>query len=273
VSRLAKKFGVPYGCVGCSLGESFSFNGALWLKEFLRGSSFTIIRDPVSGARLKEFGVSQYKVFIDSAICTKDVIKIKRKPFTGNLGINTLSYVRHPRITRLDYHRYVESMKDLIIRVAGTPRLGFKRVILFNTGGAADVRASEFLYSQVKPRLSNVDVKVCRKMESLGELCYLFSQCDVVIGSRLHSGIIAKSYDIPIIGIDWDKKVAGFYEMTDLKEFCFDYKTFDVEMLINALEKIKDRNFHQDTNVVGHISELKRLPSYICQRVGVKEKV
>ncbi len=272
-SRLAKKFGVPYGCIGCSVGESFSFNGARWLKEFLRGSSFIIVRDPVSGARLKEFGVSQYRVFIDSAICTKDVIKIERKPFTGNLGINALSYVRQPQITRWDYHRYIEVMKNLVIRVAQTPQLDFKQVILFNTGGSVDTRAGKFLYSQVKARLSNIDVRVCRKMESLEELCHVVSQCDVIIGSRLHSSVIAKSYDIPIIGIDWDKKVAGFYEMIDLKEFCFDYKTFDVEMLINALEKIKAHNLHQDTNVAGHISEFKRLPSYICQQVGIKEKV
>ncbi len=272
-SRLAKKFGVPYGCIGCSVGESFSFNGARWLKEFLRGSSFIIVRDPVSGARLKEFGVSQYRVFIDSAICTKDVIKIERKPFTGNLGINVLSCVRHPRVTRRDYYRYIEVMKNLVIRVAQTPQLDFKRVILFNTGGSADTHAGKFLHSQVKPRLSNVDVRVCRKMESLGELCHVVSQCDVVIGARLHSSIIAKSYGVPIIGIDWDKKVAEFYEMLNLTDFCFDYRTLDVEMIINALAKIKARNFHQDTNVAGHISEFKRLPSYICQQVGIKEKV
>jgi polysaccharide pyruvyl transferase WcaK-like protein len=268
-SRLVRNLGVPYGCVGVSVGEIFSLKGRQWLKEFLSGNSFIILRDRISGIHLQKLGVSQYKVYIDPAICTRDIIKVERGLFKGVIGINILSYVRRPHITKRHYYRYLEVMKKLIIRIAETLQLGFKQVILFNTGEPDDVHASQILYFQLRKKLKNIDIKVCRKMQNLEELCYLVSQCDVVIGARLHASIISKSYGIPIIGIDWGKKVAGFYEMIKLKDFCFDYRTCNAKLLMQSIQRIKADNFCQKTNLEEHIKEVRKMPDYIAQKAGL----
>ena len=270
-SRLVKNLGVPYGCVGCSVGETFSRNGARWLTKFLEGSSFIILRDPISGIYLQKLGTFQYEVYIDSTICTKEIISFERATLKGIIGINILSYVYFSQITRCNYQRYIKVMRNLIMRIDEMPHLGFKQVILFNAGESDDMYASQALYSQVRGKLNNLNIRVCKKMRNLEELSYVVSQCDVVIGTRLHSSIISKSFGIPIIGIAWAKKVAGFYEMINLKQYCFDYKTFNAEMLVSAIKSIKSNDFCQKAEVEEHVRKLRKLPKYITQKTGIKE--
>ena len=270
-SRLARKIEVPYGCVGCSVGETFSCSGGRWLKEFLADCSFVTLRDSMSGISIRKLGVTEHMVYIDSAIRIGEIIKKERDSAKGILGINVLSYVLHPRITRRGIRRYFNVLRRLIERIDKMPELGLRQVVLFNTGETSDMRAALKLYDQVKSGLRNLGIKVCNKMQRLEDMCGVISQCDVVIGTRLHSSIIPKSYGIPIIGIDWDRKVSGFYEMIGLKEFCFDYETFDVEMIIDAIEKIKSNHFNQESGLEEQIGRFNALPRYIFQKAGIAE--
>ena len=65
--------------------------------------------------------------------------------------------------------------------------------------------------------------------KSVEELCDVVTKCDIVIATRMHAGIVAKSYNIPIIGINWDKKISGFYQMIGLKDWYVDYSTCSAE--------------------------------------------
>jgi len=264
-SKLVKKLGKPYGCVGCSVGETFSYNGARWLKQFLGGSSFVTVRDPISGHLLEKLGVPEYRVYADTALSISNIIMAEKRSFKGVIGINVLSYVH--QVKKSSYRKYLRVLEESILKVVELPQLGLKQVILFNSGERKDVNVARLLHYQVQQKAGNPYIKVCRQIQNLAEICYLVSNCDVVVGSRLHSSIISKSYGTPIIGIAWDKKVTGFYEMLKLKSFCFDYKTVNSEMLIQAIEVIKNSNFHQDSAIRELLAELEELPEYVVRKM------
>jgi polysaccharide pyruvyl transferase WcaK-like protein len=270
-SRLAKNLGIPYGCVGCSVGEVFSKQAVVWLKEFLDGCSFITLRDPLSGTNIKQLGDYQYGIFIDSAICTNEIIDIKDCTPKKTLGINVLSYVHSPSITKHNCQGYLRAIKDLVVRIDEKPQLGFKQIILFNTGGILDTQSSAFLCSQMTPALKNIKIKVCKKFNSLQQLCQIISGCNLIICTRLHCSIISNSLGIPTLGISWSKKVTGFYEMINLKEFCFDYKTVNAEILFRALQAIESQGFTQNVDLGEYLPSLKKLPKKVVNITNAKK--
>ena len=268
-SRIAKSLGIPYGCVGCSVGEVLSKQAIVWLREFLDGCSFVTLRDPLSGTLLKQLGDYKYDVFIDSAICTNEIVNIKNCHSEKTIGINVLSYVGHPFMTKRDYQRYLEAIKKLVIRIDGKPQLGFKQIILFNTGGLLDMQSSASLYSQIRPALKNLKINVCRRFNNLQQLCQTISECNLIVCTRLHCSIISNSLGIPTIGISWSKKVTGYYEMINLKEFCFDYETVNAEMLFRALQSIEPQDFVQNIDLDAHLQLLRTLPEKVVNMTNI----
>ncbi|WP_163850752.1 polysaccharide pyruvyl transferase family protein [Pseudooceanicola aestuarii] len=43
-------------------------------------------------------------------------------------------------------------------------------------------------------------------------LAHLIARCDAVVAHRLHACIVAHSYGLPVLGLSWDKKLAGFLD-------------------------------------------------------------
>lgn len=134
-SRLVREARLPYGCVGCSVGEAHSTRGRKWFSEFLAGASFVALRDPISSKYVQQLGVADARVFIDSAIRTSELVRRDRADKGGVIGINVLSRVRHPNVTGSGYRRYVDTMVEFLRQMASDRTLGITRIMLFNTGG------------------------------------------------------------------------------------------------------------------------------------------
>lgn len=66
---------------------------------------------------------------------------------------------------------------------------------------------------------------------------------DSIISMRLHSLIIAYSFDIPTIAISWDEKVKKFYKKINREDFCYnlyDAKLFNSKKLLDKISKEYD---------------------------------
>ena len=114
------------------------------------------------------------------------------------------------------------------------------------------------VYSNILGKLKNLEVLITDRLGNLYSLCNVINKCDVVIGTRMHSCVIAKSYDVPIIGISWDKKIDGFFEMIGLGDFCLGLDEFNSSSILDRLKRIKENSFIQQSDMNEQVKILKR---------------
>jgi colanic acid/amylovoran biosynthesis protein len=67
-----------------------------------------------------------------------------------------------------------------------------------------------------------------------------FASADVVIGTRLHSCLIALEAGTPAIALVYQPKTQGTYELLGLDEYCFDVETFRAEEVTALASAVSD---------------------------------
>ena len=112
---------------------------------------------------------------------------------------------------------------------------------IFTNGSNTDQLFAKYLLKKMNLDEKKYLVNKPRKPEELINTINSFNQ---IISMRLHSLIIAYSYDIPSIAISWDKKVNAFFDKINRHKLCFNL--FECEKILNAeieaydLEKKKE---------------------------------
>jgi colanic acid/amylovoran biosynthesis protein len=86
----------------------------------------------------------------------------------------------------------------------------------------------------------------------------LFASLAVVIGTRLHSCIIAMSAGTPAIGLAYQPKTLGTYRLLGLEELCLDVEAFDPDAVIRLATEVADPSSPR-RNVVTERVEATRL--------------
>src|SRR5699024_2563931 len=76
------------------------------------------------------------------------------------------------------------------------------------------------------------------------ELLELYGTLKILIGTRMHSMIIALTQRIPIIGISWQQKVDSLFEICNDSNSVFKY-----EMLGDSVQKIVESFKQKDLNL------------------------
>lgn len=84
------------------------------------------------------------------------------------------------------------------------------------------------------------------------ELVGVITKYKSIISMRLHSLIIAYSYDIPSVSICWDKKVRTFFNKINRIDYCFDFNNFDFNV-IN--DNICGYDMNKKNTIVSSINE------------------
>ena len=77
-------------------------------------------------------------------------------------------------------------------------------------------------------------------INSLEELLNFYKTQDLLIGTRMHSLIIAYTQSLPIIGIVWQNKVYGFMEHVGLEKYCFQLNmvSLDISKMYNTAQQL-----------------------------------
>ena len=102
---------------------------------------------------------------------------------------------------------------------------------MFTTGEGAD----ELVANDVYIRLNSSKVFVERP-QNLDDMISIYNKADVVISTRLHSAILALNCDVPVLAVNWDSKVAGFFSSVGLSDNLIDID--DCEDTVNKLEGV-----------------------------------
>ena len=82
------------------------------------------------------------------------------------------------------------------------------------------------------------------KVNGLKNLIDLYNEIDVLIGTRMHSMIIAYTMHVSLIGLSWQPKVDAFFSIVDEKAFLFNFEEMhkNINEIKNAtVERLKNR--------------------------------
>ena len=168
----------------------------------------------------------------DSAVWTKETYKIIRKK-TNTIGIGVI----RPNI--FEKYLYSVSERKLLKMYADTIKLLKKEgynVKLFTNGAISDQNFFDKLKTYMKLGKS-FDKMVEPRSKTAEDLVNLISTYDIVLGTRLHSNIIAYSLGIPTVSIVWNVKQLMFAEINGIEEYFITKENFNAEYIVDKIKK------------------------------------
>lgn len=178
----------------------------------LKKCDFVSFRDKRSLEYLKNAGhpaayASVDPVFLLPEVETFEQLKAQKK-LQQRIGICVIDY-RITGCSRKDYLNYLKDMKNLIHDLAAAK----KEIILFSSE-VQDYETIETLYADFlkEPQVNVVFVK------EKEDLLALYQSLNLVIGTRMHSMIVAVSQFVPIIGLSWQQKVVEMFKNLGIEE-------------------------------------------------------
>lgn len=105
------------------------------------------------------------------------------------------------------------------------------------------------IISQLEKHIKEKNEKITENInvvyvKSIEDLLEFYQNQDLVIGTRMHSLIIAFTQYIPIIAISWQDKVTGFMNYVNLSQYCYNLNDVNdqLEKIYNDSEKLINEN-------------------------------
>lgn len=157
----------------------------------------------------------------DPAILCNDFFNVN-KIESFNLGIGIMFSPRQSPIVQKKFWK--EVLKELYSK-----KIQFK---IFTNGSMCDQSFVEQILKELKLNQSSY---LMSRPTNPEELILCINSFNAIISMRLHSLIISYSYNIPTLGISWDKKVNEFYKKIKYNNHCLNFKSDIKEILKFAL--------------------------------------
>lgn len=130
-------------------------------------------------------------------------------------------------------------------------------LILFNT----EQKDYDTVYEVYRNFLKNDRVHI-KKINNDSDLFEIYSQLKLLIGTRMHSLIIAYSQNIPIIGLSWQQKVNAMFSLLEDNKSVFplfEMRNNMDQILSRTVEKINSPDFLKHNEISKKLRVLDRI--------------
>lgn len=252
--KLAKKKNKKIFIISVGAGPILTKKSQKLFSDALNMADYITVRDENSKILLKDIlNVKQHiEVSGDPALLLDNV----RKGFTNkekkNIAISIIPFGKKDFFNLKWYKEsnyYMEMYEKLIVYLFNK-----NPSIVFNLFSSAytDYEVILQLEKQIKEKnkkITEENLKVVY-IKSLDDLLEFYQKQDLVIGTRMHSLIIAFTQFIPIIAISWQDKVDGFMNYIGMSQHCYNLNNVSDELdriykeserLINESQKNKEK--------------------------------
>nr|WP_106783680.1 polysaccharide pyruvyl transferase family protein [Lysinibacillus timonensis] len=214
-AMMAKNSKVPYVVYGCGAGPLNTGLGKWFIRYMAKHAKNISVRDPESKALLEQIGVKrEVHVIGDPAFS----LEVERKGYSElpiKIGVTAVPYFNAsywPTGDETKYNHYIEGMAKNLDRVLDENNA---EVTFFATKYPQDADVTKDIQSKMKHQDKTSIIEENLKPEKLLDLSSTF---DVLIGTRLHSLILATDAKTPVIGVSYHRKVNDFLQMAGLGE-------------------------------------------------------
>lgn len=96
------------------------------------------------------------------------------------------------------------------------------RVLLFSNGAREDQAFAELVLAHSGLTRARLDgsLEIAPRPERPEDLLLVLKKVSAIAAHRLHACIAAYSLNIPCVGLDWDRKMSGFFRSIDREQYC-----------------------------------------------------
>jgi polysaccharide pyruvyl transferase WcaK-like protein len=154
-------------------------------------------------------------------------------------------------------NEYVTKLADL---VAGLARDGYE-VRLFGHSRIPEMDQDDVAIADLVVRAAGAEPRVRLDEEgATGDVRVLrrvFEAMSLVVGTRLHSCIIAMAAGTPALGLAYQPKTVGTYDLLGLRDLCLDVETFDPDELGDKVRKLLSGEGEASARVNEAVDEVK----------------
>lgn len=240
--ELCKKNNKPVIVSSIGMGPFSNSNQLTKAVLSLKDANYISFRDRKSYETYAQFGGENCHLSTDPAYTLGKSSLIRAKQYVSINIINPAVF--------LDSLEEIDSVKARYIElVQAVQNRGFD-IRIFTT----DIRDYDFAKMNIAEKF---DIPIV-SAASISELLKLYSQTTLVIGTRMHSMIIALTQGIPIIGLKWQEKVGELFSYLELDEYCHAIMRVRPEMILDQVEGICNGNSTQSERYIHDIVEKQK---------------
>ena len=221
---MAKNSNVPYVVYGCGAGPIHTSFGKWSLRFLCRFAESISVRDPESKQLLESIGVRRpISIIGDPAFTLKAPTK-KQSATPTKIGVSAVPFYNlnyWPQGSEAKYKAYVVGMARNLDEVAKEFPV---KITFFGTKYPQDVEVTKHIKHEMKYQ-ENVEIIEANLQPE--EILRVTSEQDIIIGTRLHSLILATDTETPVIAVSYHQKVNNFMKLAGLSEYCMSMEAIE----------------------------------------------
>lgn len=218
-AMMAKQSKTPYVVYGCGAGPLQTNLGKWFIRNMCKYAQNVSVRDPQSAQLLKSIGVTkQVDVIGDPAFSLRDGQAKEKSSSPKKIGVTAVPYYNAdywPEGNEELYNNYITGMAKNLDKLAEGNDVD---ITFFATKFPQDANVTKDIQ-----QLMTQSAKTSVMDENLlpSDILKVTEQQDIVIGTRLHSLILATCTETPIMAISYHHKVNDFMNLAELDKFSF----------------------------------------------------
>jgi len=216
-AMMAKQSKVPYIIYGCGAGPLDTISGKISIRAMCRYATNISVRDPKSKQLLEKIGVKKEIHIVGDPAFSMKVNKMEYSEKPLNVGVSAVPFYNANYWPKGDvklYDEYTTSMAKNLDNAIARHNIN---ITFFATKYPQDVIVTKDIHKKMtyheQTKIIDENLVPERLLEVTGDL-------DLVIGTRLHSLILATSSETPIIAISYHTKVQDFMSFVGLSDRC-----------------------------------------------------
>jgi polysaccharide pyruvyl transferase WcaK-like protein len=228
-ATFARLLGTPYAFIGIGLDRTTWKPTEYFLKKIGNKALFISTRDKRSADALVPLGIKHNKLVPLTDISFYEIKKgthplprndnwKSRKPITIGFNISRFSPRHFPGEVIENYHDLMFSWCQWIL---SENSFSDSRLVFFpfcETPHFEDKSAFQRLVSKLPPDSLHIPIDECQ-YSSFTDLRLLMRNCDLFLGTRFHSVLLAVQQVVPVLAISYGQKTTHFMKQVGLSEY------------------------------------------------------
>lgn len=269
--KLARKKHKKVFIISVGAGPILSKKAQKLFSDALNTADYITVRDENSKVLLEDTLNVRQNIAVsgDPALLLNNIRKGFTNKETKNIAISVIPFGKKSFFNLKWYKEsnyYMEMYEKLILYLYNkNPNFIFYLFSSAYTDYEVILELEKYIKDNNK-KITEENLKVVH-IKSLDDLLEFYQKQNLVIGTRMHSLIIAFTQLLPIIAISWQDKVSGFMNYIDMSQYCYNLNSVsdeldkiynDSERLINGNQKSKEKllslreNYTRTTNTIIH---------------------
>lgn len=221
-AMMAKNAGVPYVVYGCGAGPLNTGLGKWFIRYMAKHAQNISVRDPQSQQLLKEIGVKRDVHVIGDPAFSLVVNRTEYSAAPKKVGVTAVPYYNAsywPTGDETLYNNYIQGMAKNLDRLVEEHDVD---ITFFATKYPQDADVTKDIQQLMKHGAKAMIIDENLPPQRILDLTETF---DVLVGTRLHSLILATDAKTPIIGVAYHVKVNDFLQMAGLGDYSLRIQT------------------------------------------------